>query len=211
MVRISSFDERAATWDDDPGKVESARRAAAAIGRALPLRSSTRLLEYGAGTGLVSQELSDAVGSITMADTSAGMRAVMEEKIATGAITNARVWGVDLAVEPAPAGKFDLIVTVMALHHVSDRTAVLTKFAGLLAEGGHVAIVDLEEEDGSFHGQGFAGPHGFGRADLTAQLEAAGFTDIGFERYDEVVRHGVPYPVFLATGRRPRDTTDVRP
>lgn len=202
MVSISSFDERAATWDDDPGKVASAARAAAAIRQALRLHRSTRLLEYGAGTGLVSQALGAAVGQVTLVDTSAGMRSVMEGKIAAGAITNARVWDVDLAVEPAPEEQFDLVVTVMALHHVSDRPAVLSKFAELLVDGGHVAIVDLEQEDGSFHGEGFAGPHGFDPVDLTAQLESAGFTDVGFERCDEVIRHGVPYPVFLATGRR---------
>lgn len=202
VVSISSFDERAATWDDDPGKVDRARRAAAAIRQRLPIHLSTRVLEYGAGTGLVAQALGDTVGPVTMADTSAGMRAVMEEKIAAGAIRNARVWDVDLAVEPAPDEQFDLVVTVMALHHVSDRPAVLSRFGDLLVEGGHVAIVDLEQEDGSFHGEDFTGPHGFDPADLTGELEAAGFTDVSFERCDEVIRHGVPYPVFLATGRR---------
>lgn len=47
---------------------------AGAIREAVPLDPSVRLLEYGAGTGHVSQALCDTVGPITVADTSAGMR-----------------------------------------------------------------------------------------------------------------------------------------
>ena len=74
---MTSFDERAATWDDDPAKVERARVVAAAIRSTLALQGSERLLEHGAGTGLLSEALGADVGSITMADTSAGMRQVM--------------------------------------------------------------------------------------------------------------------------------------
>src|SRR5262245_15904636 len=94
------FDEQAATWDDDRAKVERAEVVARAIRDTIPLDRSTRTLEYGAGTGLVTQALRDAVGPVTLVDTSAGMREVIEQKIATGAITDARVWDVDLAAEP---------------------------------------------------------------------------------------------------------------
>ena len=57
---MSSFDERK-TWDDDPAKVERARTVAAAISGSIGLTSSTRMLEYGAGAGLVSQALTDQV------------------------------------------------------------------------------------------------------------------------------------------------------
>src|SRR5690606_25220064 len=80
------FDEKAATWDDDPAKVERARVVADALRDAVPLGPTTRLLEYGAGTGLVTQALRDAVGPVTLADTSAGMRAVMQRKVETGAL-----------------------------------------------------------------------------------------------------------------------------
>ena len=69
---VNHFDERAATWDDDPAKVERANVVAAAIREAIALDGSERLLEYGAGTGLVTQALRDAVGPVTLADTSGG-------------------------------------------------------------------------------------------------------------------------------------------
>lgn len=198
------FDEKSATWDDDPGHVERAAKVADAIREALPLGPSVRLLEYGAGTGLVSQALQATVGSVTMADTSAGMRDVMQAKIDGGRIADARVWDVDLAAAPVtgPHDRFDLIVTVLTLHHIPDLAPVLENFAALLAPGGHLAIVDFDREDGSFHGDGFDGHHGFDHDALTDDLERAGFGDINFRPCHHVVRDDRPYPMFLALSSR---------
>lgn len=202
MTSANRFDEQAATWDDDPAKVERAERVAECIRAAVPLATSMRLLEYGAGTGLVTQALRDAVGPVTLADTSAGMRDVMTAKIAAGSITDARVWDVDLASQPAPDEQFDLVVTVLTLHHIPELAPVLAAFAALLAPGGHLCIADLEREDGSFHGAGFDGHHGFDRDDLTAQLARAGFDRVDITSCHELVRDGRAYPMFLATCRR---------
>ena len=51
------FDQTAGTWDDDPAKVERAREAADPIVERLDPSPDARLLEYGAGTGLVAQPL----------------------------------------------------------------------------------------------------------------------------------------------------------
>ena len=158
-----------------------------------------RMLEYGAGTGLVTQALRDAVGPVTMADTSAGMRAVINDKIASGTITDARVWDLDLTTGPIPPEQFDLIVTVLTLHHISTLEPVLANFATLLVDGGHLCIADLEEEDGSFHGEGFDGHHGFKHATLRSLLDRAGFTDVTFTRRHHIVRDSGTYPLFLAT------------
>jgi predicted TPR repeat methyltransferase len=205
MDAVNRFDEKAATWDEDPSHVERAQVVADAIRQTIPLDSSVRLLEYGAGTGLVSQGLRESVGAITMADTSTGMRKVMEDKIAAGVITGARVCDLDLATAPLPAPQeqFDLIVTVLALHHLPKLEPALSNFAALLTEGGHMAIVDLDEEDGTFHGEGFDGHHGFDHTGLADDLRAAGFTNVSFQRCHHIVRDGRTYPLFLATATRP--------
>jgi len=198
----NGFDAKAATWDADPAKVERAGVVARAIRAAVPLDPSVRLLEYGAGTGLVTQALRDAVGPVTLADTSAGMREVMRAKVEAGVIPGARIRDFDLAIGPVPDEQFDLVVTVMTLHHIADLDPVLSAFARLLVEGGHLCVVDLDEEDGSFHSDGFAGHHGFDRTALAARLAAAGFTDVRFQDCHHVVRDGVRYPLFLAVGVR---------
>jgi ubiquinone/menaquinone biosynthesis C-methylase UbiE len=201
-VASNSFDDKAATWDDDPGKVERARVVAHEIRDAFPLTGTERLLEYGAGTGLVAAALRDAVGPVTLVDNSAGMLEVMRAKVAAGTIPDARVWELDLATAPVPDERFDLIVTVMTLHHIEDLAPVLTAFAELLEEGGHLCVVDLEAEGRSFHTDEFHGHHGFERAGLAGQLADAGFVDIAFRDCYLIDRGGVDYPTFLVIATR---------
>lgn len=199
------FDERAATWDEDESHVERARAAADAIRTAVALTRSTRLFEYGAGTGLASQVLAADVGSITLAEPSSGMRAVLNEKVTAGVLpSGTRVWDLDLATAPAPDERFDLIVTLMTLHHIQNLEPVLDSFATLLQDGGHLCVADLQSEDGSFHANhpDFHGHNGFARADLTARLEAAGFSTPQFQQIHAIEKDGVTYPVFLAVAAR---------
>jgi ubiquinone/menaquinone biosynthesis C-methylase UbiE len=201
----TDFDEKAQTWDEDPTRVERARAAADAVRSAVALKPSTRLLEYGAGTGLVAQFLAGEVGLITLADPSAGMRNVMAEKVQAGALPHgSMIWDLDLATSTPPADRFDLIVTVMTLHHIHEIEPVLRGFATLLSDGGDLCIVDLDEEDGSFHDDpNFDGHHGLSRATLTNQLQAAGFSGVRFAPCYDIESDGKAYPLFLATGHTP--------
>ncbi len=207
------FDEKARTWDDDPDKVERARVVAAAVRAAVPLTSSMALLEYGAGTGLVAGNLAADVGTVTLADTSTGMREVMAEKIDAGSLpADARVWDLDLSTGDVPDESFDLIVTVLTLHHIPDIQTVLRGFAHLLTDDGHLCVVDLEEEDGSFHASSpeFDGHDGFDRAELRRAMEAAGLGDVAFTVCHEIERDGGRYPLFLATAQRDHATPSTR-
>lgn len=199
------FDAKAATWDADPAKVARAAAVARCIATSVPLDGSTRLLEYGAGTGLVTQALREHVGPVTLADTSTGMRDVMQAKVDAGALVDARIWDLNLETEPPlPGEEFDVIVTVLTMHHIHHLSRVLSCFAALLAPGGHLCIADLEQEDGSFHGPGFDGHHGFDRTALARVLADAGFTGTGFVDCTQLERDGKTYPVFLATSSRAR-------
>ena len=197
------FDATAADWDRDEQKVVRAQHVARAVAAAVPLSPRTRVLDYGAGTGLVTQALGERIGPATLADNSAGMRGVIEEKIATGVLPAVRVWDLDLETQPAPDERFDLIVTSLVLHHVHALEPVLARFAELLEPGGHLCIADLDRVDGDFHGHDFDGHRGFDRAELAALLADAGLIDVSVRDCTEFVRDGVTYPVFLAVARRP--------
>jgi ubiquinone/menaquinone biosynthesis C-methylase UbiE len=199
---MSDFDARAATWDDEP-KVRRAEAVAAGIRRTVPLRPSMRALEYGAGTGLLSFCLRDAIGPITLADSSSGMREVASEKIAVAGASNMRVADLDLMRDAVPDDRYDLIFSMMTLHHVSDVRRGLAAFDELLDPGGYLCIADLDAEDGSFHGPDADVHHGFQRDALRADLQKAGFVDITIEDCF-VMAHGErKYPVFLACCRKP--------
>ena len=196
-----TFDERAATWDDE----EHLRRAstvAALLREALPLTRETRLLDYGAGTGLLSQHLVEDVGHLVVADPSEGMREVARGKVATGVLPGAEVIDLDLARDPVPHHlEVDVIAAMMALHHVPDLPPVLAACARLLAPGGHLAIVDLEAEDGSFHSEGFEGHDGFDREQLSAWLTDAGFDAPRFQHAMTITKEERPYALFLAVAQ----------
>jgi len=207
----SDFDERAATWDDDPAKTERAREIAAALRAAVPLDGRTRLLEYGAGTGLLCEALADDVGSITLAEPSEGMRQVIAAKVAAGTLpSDARIWDLDLVDAEVPDERFDVIATVMALHHIPELPPVLAGFARLLDEDGRLCVIDLEAEDGSFHADrpGFHGHDGFDRDELSERLALAGFTDVRFTPGGQVTKDGRDYPLFMAVCTAPAHRDD---
>ncbi len=62
-------------------------------------------------------------------------------------------------------------------------------------------MIDLDKEDGSFHGEDFEGHRGFEREALASDLATAGFTDVRFRDCHQIIRDGVTYPLFLATCR----------
>ena len=200
------FDAKAKEWDNDPVKLERAAAVAAAIRNRVRLSPDLSALEYGCGTGLLSFALSRELGSITLADSSAGMLAVLREKIAASGADHLRPMRLDLTVDPLPAERYDLIYTLMTLHHVSDVDRILRDFHALLRPDGALCIADLDREDGSFHGAGFDGHHGFEREALRDRLARAGFGEIQFDTcymmrksQGEGARE---YPVFLAVARK---------
>ncbi len=205
-MTANDFDARAATWDDDPAKVERAQAVADAIVRSVALARTMRAMEYGCGTGLLSFMLRPRLGQITLADVSEGMLAVAAGKIAAADDVAMRTARLDLLADPLPAERFDLIYSLMTLHHVPDTDAILRRFHAALAANGVLCIADLDAEDGSFHGAGFDGHLGFDRARLGAMAREAGFATVEFSTAHEIekVADGRPhrYPVFLMVARK---------
>jgi ubiquinone/menaquinone biosynthesis C-methylase UbiE len=161
-------------------RIDRARAVAEAIRRRVPLTAGMTALEYGCGTGLLSFALQPYLARITCADSSPGMLAVLQAKLAAGGLQNMTPVRLDLSVDPLPAERYDLIYTLMTLHHIPDADKVLASFHSLLNESGYLCIADLDKEDGSFHGPDFAGHNGFDRNELSGKLEHIGFGNISF-------------------------------
>ena len=135
------------------------------------------------------------------------MLAVADEKIVASGLRNAKTLLLDLTTAPPPQSRFDLVCTLMTLHHIPDTDAILRAFHELLSSGGALCVADLDREDGSFHGPGFTGHNGFVRSELRAKLEGSGFRDVRFETVCEISKATGTgtraFPVFLATAVRP--------
>ena len=123
-MTTTDFDARAATWDDDPQKLERAQAVADAIVRHVALTPAMRALEYGCGTGVLSFLLRSRLGPITLADVSDGMLAVAAGKIATAHDPAMRAVKLDLIADPPPAERFDVVYSLMTLHHIPDTGAI---------------------------------------------------------------------------------------
>ena len=133
------------------------------------------------------------------------MLEVAREKLAAGAPGRVTAVPFDLLVDPPPGGPFDLAISLLVLHHLRDTEAALAAIHRLLRPGGHLAIADLEAEDGTFHEPGSEGIYheGFDRAHLAGLARAAGFADVEVTTATEIERNGRTYPVVLLLGRRP--------
>jgi ubiquinone/menaquinone biosynthesis C-methylase UbiE len=159
----------------------------------------------GAGTGLLGLALADDVGAMVLAEPSAGMLEVALEKLAAGGWPNVTAVRFDLETDPPPGEPFDLVLSLLVLHHLADTAAALTAIRRLLRSGGRLALADLDAEDGSFHSPEAEGIHhlGFERPALVEMARAAGFTDVEVTTATEIERDGRHYPVLLLLARNP--------
>jgi 2-polyprenyl-3-methyl-5-hydroxy-6-metoxy-1,4-benzoquinol methylase len=172
---------------------------------AIPLAPTDRLVDVGAGTGLLGLALVDDVGEVVLLDPSAGMIEVATGKLAGGSLPTVHAARHDLLVDPPPAERFDVAVSLLVLHHLADTRAALSAIRELLVPGGRIALADLDTEDGTFHSAEAEGIHHHG-FDRPAVEELA--REVGFERVQTrtamVLDDDGPlggYPVFLLTGR----------
>jgi len=177
---IEDFDRSAKTWDSDPVKVARAQAIADAICEAVPLTPATRALEYGCGTGLLSFALYPRLTRATLADNSPGMLSVLADKLAARRLTGMQPLKLDLETDPLPRDRFDLIYTLMTLHHITDTDKILGDLCSLLRSPGYLCVADLDEEDGSFHGPEFLGHKGFKREDIGRKTRRADFKSVDF-------------------------------
>jgi len=201
-MNAGDFDARARTWDTDDKRYRAAR-VADRLRAAVDLGNVGRALEYGCGTGLLSFELRDELAEVVLADTSEGMLEVAREKIAASGARHFSAERLDLSAGEKPAARFDLVFTLLTLHHIADTAGVLNAFHDCLNPGGHLVIVDLDAEDGSFHGPDVDVHHGFERDHLGRLLNAAGFDQVVLDDCLQLNRHERDYDLFIACARRP--------
>ena len=177
---MSQFDLKAADWDKNEMHWERSRAVYNKIVETINLDPGMKAMEYGAGTGILSFLLKDSVSEITLMDNSSEMVKVVEEKIRANGITHFKPLYFNLESNDYN-GTFDFIFTQMVLHHVEDVESILEKFYHLLNKGGHLAIADLHEEDGTFHDDSFTGHWGFNADELGKLLQSKGFNQVSHQ------------------------------
>jgi len=203
---MNEFDEKAATWDDDPKKVERALKIAKTLQRYFKGKSFKKGLEYGSGTGLLGFQLADMIKEITLMDQSSEMIKIAKKK-QSPSFKKITALQYDLLTDPLPNEKYDFIVTLLTMHHIEDTETILRKFNTLLNDGGILAIIDLEKEDGSFHDYDFDGHLGFEKKKLETQLKEAGlkpsdYFTIYTIRKESRQTDSKEYPLFISIAEK---------
>ncbi|MDA4848800.1 class I SAM-dependent DNA methyltransferase [Hoeflea poritis] len=169
-----TWDEHARDWDDNPDVRAYADKAFASLkehtGPAIGANRYGRVLDFGCGTGLLSEKLAPVAGQIVAIDTSSAMIDVLKSK----SIENVIALCVDIDAPstvnlPALGQPFDLIVASSALAFVPDYRTIVGNLVPLLREGGLFVQWDwLKSGDGGF---------GLTSAEISAACKDAGLAD----------------------------------
>jgi SAM-dependent methyltransferase len=145
------WDDHAAGWDSDEDVRAYAelafRSLTEAIAPLLPDLSERRVLDFGCGTGLLSEKLAPLCREIVAVDTSAGMIAALRDKLAKGGEEKIRPLRTEITAtavtrHPELAETFDLIVASSVCSFLPDYEATLRDLALLLKPGGCFAQWD---------------------------------------------------------------------
>lgn len=205
-MQTNSFDHRAAQWDNLPRRVALANAVVEMVIHEADPKPTMRMLDYGAGTGLVTLGLQPLVKEIIAVDSSRGMLEQLEAKAREARIDNVQTLFIDLNSNWQLPEGIDLLVSSMTMHHVPDVGPLLVQFKECMNPGGLLCVADLEQEDGSFHEEEAFIPHkGFAVEEMEGLFQQAGFHEVRTVRVISIKkeREGKirEYPVNLTIGQ----------
>jgi 2-polyprenyl-3-methyl-5-hydroxy-6-metoxy-1,4-benzoquinol methylase len=203
MIQQRNFDAAAASWDEEPRRIKLAKEISDTIRQVLTLSPEWDAMDFGCGTGLVTLRLAPFLRSIVGVDSSRGMLDRLDAKIQAAGLSNIHSSMAEEIFEVPPVARFHLITCAMTLHHIQDIVPLLKSFHALLHPGGHMALADLESEDGTFHDdQTGVFHHGFSRKELVELINLGGFVSVSVNSVVEIVKAEQHFPVLLATATK---------
>lgn len=160
---------------DTPERIEIAKASADAIREYLVDSKEKNAIDFGCGTGLVGMNLLNDFSSVLFLDTSQNMIHQIKQKISDSNIQNADTLCFDFEKESLSDLKVDYIFMVQVLLHISDVELVLSRLYQVLKEGGHLLIVDFDQNEKVVSEMVHSG---FDQAKLTDRMTKIGYKGI---------------------------------
>lgn len=200
-MRKDLFLNKSKHWDMNSKRVQGAKAIADKIMEHVSLNKTMHLMDFGAGTGLLSYCLSEQIGKVTAVDNSPSMLEVFKEK-SDDFSCETEVLELDFSHETLDTkSTFDGIVSSMTIHHLEDSEAMLKKMYELLPQNGFIALADLDTEKGDFHSDNRGVFHfGFERENLQKIAQKVGFREVQFYEANSINKPHATYTVFLMVG-----------
>ncbi|USH03790.1 class I SAM-dependent methyltransferase [Grimontia kaedaensis] len=144
-----SWDDLAAGWDENEAVMVYSEKAFSSLGELINIEDAV-VLDFGCGTGLLTEKLSPAVASITAIDPASKMIDVLEGKALSNVIPIAGVVDEAFVRECRQAKqRFDVIVASSALAFVPDYPETIALLTMLLADNGVLVQWDWEKSSDS--------------------------------------------------------------
>ena len=197
-TKVDHFVHKSKTWDMNSKRVQNAKGIAELIVNNIKLDKTMEIMDFGAGTGLLSYFVAPYVEKIVAVDNSPSMLLEFQNKCDEFSC-HTEVLEKDLSTDTLER-KFDGIISSMTIHHLEDIPALFSKFYNMLDEHGFIAIADLDSEDGTFHSDNEGVFHyGFDRQLLARYAQEAGFKDVTFSLANKISKPHAEFTVFLMT------------
>jgi 2-polyprenyl-3-methyl-5-hydroxy-6-metoxy-1,4-benzoquinol methylase len=195
------FNEKAKDWDANEMRTKLSSAIGSSILAHVSLHEQMRVMDFGAGTGLISSQVAPLVKKIVAVDIS---EAMLNKLVAKPELQDKVEIVCQDIIEKPIADNFDLIMSAMSMHHVKDTSKLIQRFSEHLNPGASIALADLDKEDGSFHPEDSEGVFhlGFKRNELQIILEKYGFREVQFVTAHTINKEEKKYPIFLVTATK---------
>lgn len=197
VEHFNEWDCYAHSWDQDVAARAYAAEAfaslqAALTGHALTLEGAS-VVDFGCGTGLLTERLAPRVAMVYAVDTSTAMLDVLKAKI------DRHGWSNVQATTDLPADKMlqDVIVCSSVCSFLDDYPVTVRQLVSLLRPGGLFVQWDWERDDND------PDMHGLSRAEINDALADAGLEDISLDTGFVVTASGQNMRPLMGSGRRP--------
>lgn len=187
------WDGLAKNWESNPATEQFAQSVFAQLQQLTQL-DGIKVLDFGCGTGQLSQLLSPIVKDIVALDASEAMIEELDKKelLNVEPVVDALSRGL-VAQHPAFRGQFDLVVASSVLAFVDDVESSLDIAHSLLNEGGYFVhfdwVVEFEQD-------------GFTLSRSENALSNAGFVDVEAKKVFDITSDGQTMSVLMGVGRR---------
>ncbi|TOF43309.1 SAM-dependent methyltransferase [Vibrio parahaemolyticus] len=187
------WDGLAKNWESNPATEQFAQSVFAQLQQLTQL-DGIKVLDFGCGTGQLSQLLSPIVKDIVALDASEAMIEELDKKelLNVEPVVDALSRGL-VAQHPAFRGQFDLVVASSVLAFVDDVESSLDIAHSLLNEGGYFVHFDWVAESEQ---------DGFTLSRSENALSNAGFVDVEAKKVFDINSDGQTMSVLMGVGRR---------